>query len=128
MHNKLKLLLLAVALLTLAVRTTIPVLAQNPTGSIKGTVTDQQGAVIQNATITATNKATGVTRKTTSGDDGVYLVSTLLPGEYEVKIEAQGFATQLSTLTVQVGNTTTGDAALRAGTKGEVVMLSPKPR
>ena len=121
MHNKFRLLLLAVALLTLAVRTTVPVLAQNPTGSIKGTVTDQQGAVIQNATITATNKATGVARTATSGDDGVYLVSTLLPGEYEVKIEAQGFATQVSTLTVQVGNTTTGDAALRAGTKGEVV-------
>src|SRR4026208_400593 len=118
MHNKLKLLLLAVALFTLAVRTTIPVLAQNPTGSIKGTVTDQQGAVIQNATITVTNKATGVVRTANSGADGVYLVSTLLPGDYEVKIEAPNFATQVSTLTVQVGNTTTGDASLRAGSKG----------
>ena len=121
MHNKFRLLLLAVVLLTLAVRTTIPVLAQNPTGSIKGTVTDQQGGVIQNATITVTNKATGAVRTATSGADGIYLVSTLLPGDYEVKIEAQGFATQVSTLTVQVGNTTSGDGALRAGSKGEVV-------
>ena len=121
MHNKFRLLLLAVVLLTLAVRTTIPVLAQNPTGSIKGTVTDQQGGVIQNATITVTNKATGSVRTATSGADGIYLVSTLLPGDYEVKIEAQGFATQVSTLTVQVGNTTSGDGALRAGSKGEVV-------
>jgi hypothetical protein len=121
MHTKFRLLLLTVALFTLAVRTTIPVLAQNPTGSIKGTVTDQQGAVIPNATITVTNKATGVVRTATSGGDGIYLVSTLLPGEYEVKIEAQGFATQVSTLVVQVGNTTTGDGSLRAGAKGEVV-------
>lgn len=121
MHKKFRLLLLAAALLTLAVRTTIPVLAQNPTGSIKGTITDQQGAVIQNATITVTNKATGTVRTATSGADGIYLVSTLLPGEYEVKIEADGFATQVAVLTVQVGSTTTGDGALRAGTKGEVV-------
>jgi len=121
MHKKLKLLLLAVIVFTLAARTTIPVLAQNPTGSIKGTVTDQQGAVIQNATITVTNKATGVVRTANAGSDGIYLVSTLLPGEYEVKIEAQGFATQVSTLTVQVGSTTSGDASLRAGSKGEIV-------
>jgi hypothetical protein len=97
------------------------VLAQNPTGSIKGTVTDQQGAVIANATVTVTNKATGVVRTATSGSDGIYLVSTLLPGEYEVKIDAEGFASQVTMLTVQVGSTTSGDAALRAGTKGEVV-------
>jgi hypothetical protein len=122
MHNKSKLLLLAVALLTLAVRTTIPVLAQNPTGSIRGTVTDQQGAVILNATVTATNKATRDTRKVSTGNDGIYAIENLLPGEYDVKVEAQGFATQnITSLVVQTGSTTSGDASLRAGGAGEVV-------
>src|SRR2546426_8222453 len=121
MHKKFRLLLLAVALLALAVRTTLPVLAQNPTGSIRGTVTDQQGAIIQNANVTVTNKATGDARKVNTGNDGIYAVENLLAGEYEVKIEAQGFATQNSTLVVQTGSTTTGDASLRAGKVGEVV-------
>src|SRR5881396_919081 len=121
MHNKFKLLLLSVTLLTLAARTTLPVMAQNPTGSIRGTVTDQSGAIIQNATVTVTNKATGDVRKVSTGNDGIFGVENLLAGEYEVKIEATNFATQNSTVVVQTGSTTTGDAGLRAGTVGEVV-------
>ncbi len=122
MHTKFRLLLLAIALLTLAARTTLPVMAQNPTGSIHGMVTDQQGAVIQNATVTVTNKATGDTRKVNAGSDGIYAVENLLPGQYDVKIEAQGFATQnITSLVVQTGSTSSGDAVLRAGAVGEVV-------
>jgi hypothetical protein len=98
-----------------------PVLAQNPTGSVRGTVTDQQGGVISNASVTVTNKATGDTRKINTGGDGIYAAENLLPGEYEVKIEAQGFATHNISVQIQVGTTTTGDAVLRAGTVGEVV-------
>lgn len=121
MHIKFRLLLLTVAIVTVAVRTTLPVAAQEAVGAIRGTVTDQAGAVIQKATVTVTNKATAASRKVNAGDDGIYFVPNLLPGEYEVKIEAQGFATQVTTLTVQTGSTTPGDAALRAGNVGEVV-------
>ena len=62
MLNKFKYLLLTVTVLTLAARMTIPVGAQqSPTGSIRGTVTDPQGAVIQNASVTITNKNNGST-------------------------------------------------------------------
>lgn len=122
MHTKFKCLLLMVTMLTLVARMSLPVLAQNPTGSIRGTVTDQQGAVIQNATVTVTNKATGDTRVTSTGSDGIYAVENLLAGEYDLRIEAQGFATQnLTSLAVQTGSTSTGDVSLRAGGKGEVV-------
>ncbi|HSB09834.1 MAG TPA: TonB-dependent receptor [Blastocatellia bacterium] len=121
MHIKYKLLLLTVAMLTVAARMTLPVAAQEAVGAIRGTVTDQSGAVIQKATVTVTNKATQATRRVNAGDDGIFLVPNLLPGEYEVKIEAQGFATQVTTLTVLTGSTTPGDAALRAGNVGEVV-------
>ncbi|HEV8486459.1 MAG TPA: TonB-dependent receptor [Blastocatellia bacterium] len=122
MLNKFKYLLLTVTVLTLAARMTIPVGAQqSPTGSIRGTVTDPQGAVIQNASVTVTNKNNGSVTTISAGSDGIYSISTLPPGEYEVKIEAQGFATQLIRVTVQVGNTTSGDAQLRVGGKDEIV-------
>src|SRR3977135_4485123 len=79
MHTKFKLLLLVAALVAMAARTALPVMAQNPTGSIRGMVTDQHGAVIQNATVTVTNKATGDSRKVNAGSDGIYAVENLLP-------------------------------------------------
>ena len=121
MYNKVKLLLLAVTMLMLVARTTLPVLAQNPTGSIRGVIKDQQGAVISNATITVTNKSTGTVRTTNAGSDGIYAVENLPAGDYEIKIAAEGFATQNISAVVQVGSTTPGDASLRVGNKGEVI-------
>jgi hypothetical protein len=121
MYNKFRLLLLTVALLTLVARMSFPVMAQNPTGSIRGVVKDQRGAVITNASVTVTNKATGAVRTANPGSDGIYAVENLPAGDYEIKIEAAGFATQNITTVVQVGGTTPGDANLRVGAKGEVV-------
>jgi len=121
MYNKFRLLLLTVALLTLVARMTFPVMAQNPTGSIRGVVKDQRGAVITNASVTVTNKATGAVRTAKPGSDGIYAVENLPAGDYEIKVEAEGFATQNIIVVVQVGGTTPGDASLRVGAKGEVV-------
>jgi hypothetical protein len=113
---------MAVTVLTLVARMAFPVFAQqSPTGSIRGIITDPQGAVIPKANVTVTNKATGDVRKVDTGDDGIYLVSTLLPGEYEIKVEAQGFSTQIISTTVEVGKTTPGDAQLRVGAASEIV-------
>jgi hypothetical protein len=122
MRKKINCLLLLVTALTLVARTALPVLAQqSPTGSIKGTVTDEQGAVITKATVTVTNKATGESRKVSAGDDGIYLVSTLPPAEYEVKIEAEGFSTHIFTTVIEVGKTNSGDVSMRAGSPSEIV-------
>jgi hypothetical protein len=58
---------------------------------IQGTVLDSTGASIPNATVTATNNATGVatTRQTTS--DGLYTISPIIPGTYTVTATAKGF-------------------------------------
>ncbi len=122
MRKKINCLLLLITTLTLVARMSLPVLAQqSPTGSIKGTVTDEQGAIITKATITVTNKATGESRKVSAGDDGIYLVSTLSPAEYEVKIEAEGFSTHIFTTTIEVGKTNSGDVSMRAGSPSEIV-------
>ena len=69
--------------------------AQEPTGSIEGTVTDPQSAIVQNAAITVRNVATNATRNLTSGDAGHFRVSQLAPGTYEVKATASNFKTSV---------------------------------
>src|ERR1700727_1119409 len=80
-------------LLVLALAVASAVFAQAPTGTISGTVTDASGAVVPSASITITNKATGIARVMNANTDGLYSAPSLLPGEYEVKAEMQGFRT-----------------------------------
>src|SRR5262245_37363632 len=102
MRKKFKGFLLALTVLALVINTALPALAQNPTGSIRGVVTDPQGGVVTNAKITVKNKATGEVRNADTGGDGIYTVANLLPGEYEVSITADGFATTNLPITVLV--------------------------
>src|ERR1700675_4235644 len=62
------------------------------TGSIQGTVTDPAGAVVANAKVTITSLDTNQTRETTTSSSGNYSSGSLLPGNYSVKVQAQGFA------------------------------------
>src|SRR5580704_4608572 len=101
----------------------IPVLAQAPTGTILGTVTDASGAVVPNASVTVTNKATANTRTLTANTDGLYSAPALPPGDYEVKVEMQGFRTTVRSAQVLAGSPTTVDMALQVGATREVVTV-----
>ncbi|MGH9637742.1 MAG: carboxypeptidase-like regulatory domain-containing protein, partial [Candidatus Angelobacter sp.] len=94
------------------------------TGSIQGTVTDPNGAVVPGASVIITNKATGQSTKITSSSTGTYSSGGLPPGDYEVRIEAKGFQTQSLTLPVQVGNTTSGNTKLTLGKSTEVIEVT----
>src|SRR5260370_15495291 len=92
-RNAANLLVRVVTLLTLVLGIlALPALAQTNKGSIKGTVKDPNGAVVQKASVTATNTATGISRTATAGDDGTYEVPELEPGTYKVSIKATGFS------------------------------------
>lgn len=60
-------------------------------GSVVGTIEDQSGGVVPNATVTITNKQTGLTRNTTADEAGRYSLLNVLPGRYDLKIAASGF-------------------------------------
>jgi hypothetical protein len=110
---------LAISLLVLSMGP--QALAQNSTGAIKGLVKDPNNAVVTTAVATATSKSTGAARKVKAGNDGIFVFESLQPGEYEVKVEAQGFSTQVQILTVEVGGTTSVDFSVSVGAASQTV-------
>src|SRR5260370_29467364 len=81
------LLILLVSLVSL-----LPIRAQESGGTILGVVTDPSGAAVANANVSIKNVATGVERSVPTNDDGVYVAPNLVPGGYEVRIDAAGFS------------------------------------
>src|SRR5438876_10568329 len=67
--------------------------AQIATATLSGTVRDETGASLPGVSLTMRNVATRVTRTTTTGSEGRYLVSALDPGEYEILAELSNFST-----------------------------------
>jgi carboxypeptidase family protein len=121
-----RLLFILVALFALSTLTFQPAWAQSTisTGSIQGTVTDPNGAVVPKAAVTISNKGTGQAIKVATSGAGTYTSGPLLPGNYEVRVEAQGFQTQVAQIPVQVGVTSNGNAKLTVGKATEVVEVT----
>src|SRR5689334_20711145 len=61
-------------------------------GTIVGTVTDPSGAFVASAKITITNQGTSQSRETTTNAEGYFVVPSLQPATYDVKVEGIGFA------------------------------------
>jgi hypothetical protein len=71
----------------------IPSFGQVVKGSISGTVTDPQGAVVSGAQVKATNTATGAPLTTTTDGSGLFHFNLIPVGEYKVEVSATGFKT-----------------------------------
>src|SRR5262245_35453212 len=70
----------------------VAVLAQTDQAQIRGTVLDQNNAVVPGATITVKNTRTGDERTATSGQDGSFVVTNLKPSSYIVTVTSSNFA------------------------------------
>ena len=92
-----------ILLLVVCVASSLPAQTQ-AAGTLRGKLTDPSGAVVANATVTATNIDNGQTRTATTGADGGYEFTTLPVGNYRVKFEAAGFKT-LEIASATVGTT-----------------------
>jgi outer membrane receptor protein involved in Fe transport len=97
---------------------------QSATATLTGIITDQHGAVIPGAQVVVTQKTTGIKRETTTNTEGLYALTNLSPGAYEVSIQSTGFATKVSQAMVvlQVGQSVTLDATLEIDLKANVVV------
>src|SRR5690242_14546007 len=95
LHNSILLILIATTLC----------FAQTFRGTILGTVSDPNGAVVGGAKVTAKNTSTGLERSTTTDEAGNYTIPELPIGTYEVRVEQTGFTTAVvSSVVVQVAN------------------------
>jgi hypothetical protein len=82
-----------------------PVHAQTPSGEISGTVADSSGLSVPGVTVTLTNQATNVVRVVQTNEVGLYVISAIPPGTYDLKAELTGFQTvERKGLVVQVGS------------------------
>jgi Carboxypeptidase regulatory-like domain len=103
--------------------------AQITTATITGMITDPSGAQVPNASVTARNVDTGLTRTVVSGEDGNYRIEFLPVGNYAVEITpASGFkkASQ-SGVVLQVNETARIDVALEVGSVSEQVNITTDP-
>lgn len=98
--------------------------AQATNGSIRGTVSDEAGAVLPNANVFVKHRATNVERKIMTRDDGSFTADNLQPGDYEVKVEATGFKKELMPVTVLTGGNVDVNFTLTVGSSSETVVVT----
>ncbi|HTD21960.1 MAG TPA: TonB-dependent receptor [Terriglobales bacterium] len=97
-------------------------------GDITGTVTDPSGAVLTNATVTATEAEKGIKRTASPNSTGQYRLAGLSPAIYDVSVTASGFQGQVEKgIVVNVGETVVLDFHLKVSTAGESVEVTTEP-
>lgn len=100
----------------------VPTFSQTSRGTVSGTITDPNGAVIAGATVTLTNVETNIQRTSTSNDAGLYRFEAVELGTYTVAIEASGFGRNVNNnLVVNANLTSTVDVQLQLGSQDTVV-------
>ena len=97
--------------------------AQVDRATLTGVVRDASDAVIPNARVTVTSLATNVASTATTSNAGVYLVVNLMPGEYLVQAEANGFQRYEQTVSLELGARSRLDLSLALGSIGETVKV-----
>lgn len=101
------------------------VFGQATSGTISGTITDERDAVVPGAAVFIKNTDTGLERRVESNETGYYRVVGLSPGNYELRIERQGFKPELrSGLKLTVAQDSVVDFQLNVGGLQETVQIS----
>ncbi len=98
--------------------------SQTDTARIQGTVLDQSGAAIPNATITLTNTDTGITQTATSDSAGNFSFNALVRGNYSAEVTAQGFTTQTQKLVLEVSQVQALNFQLQPGAVSTTVTVT----
>jgi hypothetical protein len=112
----------SVACLSLA---SLRVAAQQITGSIRGTVLDPSGAIVQAATVTAKQIETGLTRAAVTDHQGEYVLVELPIGHYQLEVQAKGFQKYLQQgISLDVNETATVSIHLKLGSETQEVEVS----
>jgi hypothetical protein len=116
---------LSAFVLALLLSATAIVAAQSAAAALSGSVTDERQAVVPNATVKARNVDTNATRTATSNSEGRFRFSNLAVGNYELTIEASGFAKYVrSGLTLQLNQEAVVDVSMKPSSVTEIVTVT----
>jgi len=122
-----KLLPLASLLYLWSIAFAAPGLAQvsSATGAVQGIVTDPNGAIVPNATVTLSNQSLGISRKTQTQSDGAYSFPLIQPADgYQVTVEVLGFQRKVfPEIVVRVTETAVVNIQLTLGSTAEEVVI-----
>ena len=114
-----------VALLVAVLALVVPAWSQGNDGRILGAVTDQGGGAVVAASVTVLDVARGVARTLITDSGGEYSAPSLVPGKYEVTVEAMGFTKfDRQNITVEVGQDVRVDASLMVGAQTQTVTVT----
>ncbi len=99
--------------------------AQLPTATVLGVVKDSSASLVPDAKLTIRNVETGQTRTVNSDSEGAYRFSALPVGNYEIRVEKDGFRTEIqSNLTLTVSEEAVLNFALEVGSIGQSVSVT----
>ncbi len=99
--------------------------AQYDSAQVNGTVNDQTGAVIPNATVQIQNRDTGLVRKTVTNSAGIYVLSQIPPGFYTITASSSGFSSAShSGVELVISQSATLDFFLKPGSSTQTVAVS----
>jgi hypothetical protein len=99
--------------------------AQGGTGRIEGTLHDEQGGVLPGVTMVLRNQESGVTRTLVTEADGRYGFPALGPGQYQLRAELTGFATQESKdITITIGLELRRDFVMKLQSVAETIIVT----
>ncbi len=120
---------LCLCLLIILGSTTLALAQSTTDGAIGGTVTDQSGAIVPSAQVTARNLDTNSTSSAGTDSAGRFVIAHLKPGTYSVEVTATGFANySRPNIIVEVGRVTSVDVVLGvAGQKQSVEVTAEAP-
>lgn len=128
LREHLKRLITPLFVLSIMLATAGVLVAQTSNGTIVGVVTDPNGAVVANATVTATSNTTGETHTTTSNAAGAYRIESVGTGPYTVSVKAGNFAElKVENVLVRASVTTTANAVLSIGKAETTVEVTAQP-
>src|SRR5437868_3118071 len=99
--------------------------AQAVYGSIFGTITDQTGAAVPNAKVTVSSQRQGTSATVNTNDTGNYNATHLIPGPYDVRVEASGFKTlEFKSIPVSADVSTRADGQFQVGVAESTVEVT----
>src|SRR5215472_15253705 len=100
-------------------------LAQTPSATVTGTVLDTTGGSVPDAAVTVVNQATNVRSQKKTTADGTFTILNLLPGDYVLTVEKEGFKkAAIPAFKLDVNQTLTQTITLAVGSSTETVTIN----